>query len=181
MNNIPEKDLFTIEVEYDNENLSVDIYNSIIKTVSELNGLQLLLITGDDKPPIKERNMADFELSISYVLTCQDQISKLVAAGEYSSAFLSLWLFAELLMERLTRQTSIPTERVSSILMIHHLYQQSIISQEQFETALQLDDLRDKLSQNYSKDLDVKQEIERLRDLVDDFIALEVRAYPLKV
>ncbi len=84
-------------------------------------------------------------------------------------------------MERLTRQTSIPTERVSSILMIHHLYQQSLISQEQFETALQLDDLRDKLSQNYSKDLDVKQEIERLRDLVDDFIALEVRAYPLKV
>ncbi len=175
------KNLFTIEVEYDNKNSSIDIYNSIIKTISELNGFRLVLITGDDKTHTKERNMTDFELSISYVLSCQNRVSKLIAAGEYSSAFLSLWLFAEHLMERLTRQTLIPTESVSSILMLHHLYQQSIISQEQFEIALHLNALHDRLSQNYFKDLDIKQEIDRLWELVDDFIALEVRGYPLKV
>ena len=178
MDNISEKELFTIEVEYDNESLSIDIYNSIIKTVTEFNGLQLLLISGDDRLPIKERNMSDSQLSISYVLSRKNQVSELIAAGEYSSAFLSLWQFAEHLMERLTRQTPIPTESVSSILMIHHLYQQSIISLEQFEIVIHLNSLQDRLSKKYFKDLDIKQDIDRLLDLVDDFIALEVRGYP---
>lgn len=178
MDNISEKELFTIEVEYDNESLSIDIYNSIIKTVTEFNGLQLLLISGDDRLPIKERNMSDSQLSISYVLSRKNQVSELIAAGEYSSAFLSLWQFAEHLMERLTRQTPIPTESVSSILMIHHLYQQSIISLEQFEIVIHLNSLQDRLSKKYFKELDIKQDIDRLLDLVDDFIALEVRGYP---
>jgi len=175
MNNISEKELFTIEVEYDNENLSIDIYNSIIKTVTEFNGLQLLLISGDTQLPIKDRNISDSQLSISYVLSCKNQVSKLISSGEYSSAFLSLWQFAEHLMERLTKKTPIPTESVSSILMIHHLYQQSIISLEQFEIAIYLNSLRDRLSKKYFKDLDITQDIDRLWDLVDDFIALEVR------
>ena len=178
MDNISEKELFTIEVEHDNENLSIDIYNSIIKTVTEFNGLQLLLISGDDQLPIKERNMSDSPLSISYVLSCKNQVSKLIADGEYSSAFLSLWQFAEHLMERLTKQTPIPTESVSSTLMIHHLYQQSIISLEQFEIVIHLNSLQDRLSKKYFKDLDIKQDIDRLLDLVDDFIALEVQGYP---
>lgn len=178
MDNISETELFTIEVEYDNENLSIDIYNSIIKTITEFDGLQLLLISGDDRLPIKERNMSDSQLSISYVLSRKNQVSELIAAGEYSSAFLSLWQFAEHLMERLTRQTPIPTESVSSILMIHHLYQQSIISLEQFEIVIHLNSLQDRLSKKYFKDLDIKQDIDRLLDLVDDFIALEVRGYP---
>jgi len=178
MDNISETELFTIEVEYDNENLSIDIYNSIIKTITEFDGLQLLLISGDDQLPIKERNMSDSQISISYVLSRKNQVSELIAAGEYSSAFLSLWQFAEHLMERLTRQTPIPTESVSSILMIHHLYQQSIISLEQFEIVIHLNSLQDRLSKKYFKDLDIKQDIDRLLDLVDDFIALEVRGYP---
>jgi hypothetical protein len=81
-------------------------------------------------------------------------------------------------MERLTKQTPIPTESVSSTLMIHHLYQQSIISLEQFEIVIHLNSLQDRLSKKYFKDLDIKQDIDRLLDLVDDFIALEVQGYP---
>jgi RNAse (barnase) inhibitor barstar len=62
--------------------------------------------------------------------------------------------------------------------MIHHLYQQSIISLEQFEIAIHLNSLQDRLSKKYSKNLDIKQDIDKLWDLVDDFIALEVRGYP---
>lgn len=178
MNNISEKELLTIEIEYVNENLSIDIYNSILKTVTEFEGLRLLLISGDDQLPMKDRNISDSQLSISYVLSCKNQVSKLISAGEYSSAFLSLWQFAEHLMERLTKKTPIPTESVSSILMIHHLYQQSIISLEQFEIAIYLNSLRDRLSKKYFKDLDITQDIDRLWDLVDDFIALEVRGSP---
>jgi hypothetical protein len=178
MNNIPKKELFTIEVEYDNENLSIDIYNSIIKTVTKFNGLQLLLISGNNRLPMTEKNMSDSQLSISYVLSCKNQVSKLISDGEYSSAFLSLWIFAEYLMERLTRQTPIPTESVSSILMIHHLYQQSIISLKQFEIAIYLNSLHDILSKNHFQDIEIRQNIDRLWDLVDDFIALEIRGFP---
>jgi len=109
-------------------------------------------------------------------LNCKDQVSKLILASEYRLAFLSLWQFAESLMERLTKQTPIPTESISSILMIHHLYQQSIISLEQFEIAIYLNSLQKRLSKNCFKDLEIKKDIDRLWDLVDDFIDLEIRA-----
>jgi len=175
MSNTSQKDFFTIEVEYSNENLSIDIYNSIIETVNKFNGLRLLLISGDYQLSMGERNVSNSQLSVSYILNCKDRVSKLILASEYRLAFLSLWQFAESLMERLTKQTPIPTESISSVLMIHHLYQQSIISLEQFKIAIYLNSLQNRLSKNCCKDLEIKKDIDRLWDLVDDFIALEIR------
>lgn len=165
---------FIIEIEEVAANLSIERYREIAKTISVHSGWRFLLITGEDATPIAEEDVADIRLTRPQILHRKERIAKLISIGEHEAAFLSLWIFAEILMRRHARQALIPIDRLPTILMIHHLHSQSEISLDQFERVLVLHEIRNRVAHGFPvKALNLNQAIENLLNLVDEFITME--------
>lgn len=155
-------------------NLPISNYCKIAKTVAEHGDWRFLLITAEDATPIAEEDIADPKLTRSQILHRKERIAKLISIGEHEPAFLSLWIFAEVLMRRHARQALIPIDRLPTILMIHHLHAQSEISAEQFERAITLNEIRNRVAHGFPvKSVNLNEAIEKLLNLVDEFIATE--------
>ena len=165
---------FIVEIKDVSANLSIERYREIAKTISVYSGWRFLLITGEDATPIAEEDIADIRLTRSQILHRKERIAKLISIGEHEAAFLSLWIFAEILMRRHARQALIPIDRLPTILMIHHLHSQSEISLDQFESVLALHEIRNRVAHGFPvKALNLNQAIENLLNLVDEFINME--------
>ena len=165
---------FIVEIKDVSANLSIERYREIAKTISVYSGWRFLLITGEDATPIAEEDIADIRLTRSQILHRKERIAKLISIGEHEAAFLSLWIFAEILMRRHARQALIPIDRLPTILMIHHLHSQSEISLDQFERVLALHEIRNRVAHGFPvKALNLNQAIENLLNLVDEFINME--------
>lgn len=155
-------------------NLPISNYCQIAKTIAKHSGWRFLLITGEDATPIAEEDIADPKLTRSQILHRKERIAKLISIGEHEPAFLSLWIFAEVLMRRHARQALIPIDRLPTILMIHHLYAQLEISEDQFERAIALNEIRNRVAHGFPvKSINLNEAIEKLLNLVDEFIAAE--------
>jgi len=155
-------------------NLVVSQYRDIAQNIAEHSGWRFLLITGEDATPIAEEDIADHKLTRSQILHRKERIAKLISIGEHESAFLSLWIFAEILMRRHARQVFIPIDRLPTILMLHHLHDQLGISADQFERAIALNEIRNRVAHGFPvKSIKLNQAIENLLNLVDEFIAME--------
>ncbi|NMF56860.1 hypothetical protein [Pseudanabaena yagii] len=155
-------------------NLPISSYCKIARAIAEHSGWRFLLITGEDATPIAEEDIADPKLTRSQILHRKERIAKLISIGEHEPAFLALWIFAEVLMRRHARQVSIPIDRMPTILMIQHLYAQSEISGDQFERAIALNEIRNRVAHGFPvKSVNLNEAIEKLLNLVDEFIAAE--------
>ena len=163
-----------IGIEDSATNLAVEYYSKIAKFVSEQGNWRFLLITGEDATPIAEEDIADNRLTRPQILQRKERIAKLMAIGDREAAFIALWVFAEILMRRHARQVFIPIDRLPTILMINHLYTQAEISVDQFNRAIALIEIRNRVAHGFSvKLLSLNQAIENLLVLVDEFIAME--------
>ena len=157
-------------------NLPIANYCKVARTVAENDGWRFLLITGEDATPIAEEDIADPKLTRSQILHRKERIAKLISIGEHEAAFLSLWIFAEVLMRRHARQALIPIDRLPTILMIHHLHTQAKISEEQFQRAIALNTIRNRVAHGFPvKSVNLNEAIEKLLNLVDEFITSEKR------
>jgi len=155
-------------------NLPISSYCKIARAIAEHSGWRFLLITGEDATPIAEEDIADPKLTRSQILKRKERIAKLISIGEHEPAFLSLWIFAEVLMRRHARQALIPIDRLPTTLMIHHLYAQAEISEDQFERAIALNEIRNRVAHGFPvKSINLNEAIEKLLNLVDEFIAAE--------
>ncbi|MCA6589397.1 MAG: hypothetical protein IM531_11500 [Pseudanabaena sp. M090S1SP1A06QC] len=155
-------------------NLPISSYCKIARAIAEHSGWRFLLITGEDATPIAEEDIADPKLTRSQILHRKERIAKLISIGEHEPAFMSLWIFAEVLMRRHARQALIPIDRMPTILMIQHLYAQSEISREQFERAITLNEIRNRVAHGFPvKSVNLSEAVEKLLNLVDEFIAVE--------
>ena len=171
---ISETQGFIIEIEDVATNLSIERYRELAKIIAKHSGWRFLLITGEDATPIAEEDVADIRLTRPQILHRKERIAKLISIGEHEAAFLSLWIFAEILMRRHARQALIPIDRLPTILMIHHLHSQSEISLDQFERVLVLHEIRNRVAHGFPvKALNLNQAIENLLNLVDEFITME--------
>ena len=171
---ISETQGFIIEIKDVATNLSIERYRELAKIVAKHSGWRFLLITGEDATPIAEEDIDDIRLTQSQILHRKERIAKLISIGEREAAFLSLWIFAEILMRRHARQALIPIDRLTTILMINHLHTQSEISLDQFERAIALNEIRNRVAHGFPvKPLNLNEAIEKLLDLVDEFIAME--------
>ncbi|MFM7888168.1 MAG: hypothetical protein ACKPCM_16080 [Pseudanabaena sp.] len=97
-------------------NLPISNYCKIARAISEHSGWRFLLITGEDATPIAEEDIADPKLTQSQILHRKERIAKLISIGEHEPAFLSLWIFAEVLMRRHARQALIPIDSDANVL-----------------------------------------------------------------
>lgn len=171
---ISETQGFIIEIEDVATNLSIERYRELAKIIAKHSGWRFLLITGEDATPIAEEDIDDIRLTQSQILHRKERIAKLISIGEREAAFLSLWIFAEILMRRHARQALIPIDRLTTILMINHLHTQSEISLDQFERAIALNEIRNRVAHGFPvKPLNLNEAIEKLLNLVDKFIAME--------
>ena len=171
---ISETQGFIIEIEDVATNLSIERYRELAKIIAKHSGWRFLLITGEDATPIAEEDIDDIRLTQSQILHRKERIAKLISIGEREAAFLSLWIFAEILMRRHARQALIPIDRLTTILMINHLHTQSEISLDQFERAIALNEIRNSVAHGFPvKPLNLNEAIEKLLNLVDKFIAME--------
>ena len=165
---------FIVEVKDVATNLPISHYRKLAKNVAEHSGWRFLLITGEDATPIAEEDIADQKLTRSQILHRKERIAKLISIGEHEAAFLSLWIFAEILMRRHARHTLIPIDRLPTILMIHHLHEQLGISEHQFETVIALNEIRNRVAHGFPvKSINLNDAIERLLNLVDEFISMQ--------
>jgi len=165
---------FIVEVKDVATNLAVSHYRDIAKSVAHHSGWRFLLITGEDATPIAEEDMVDDKLTRSQILDRKERIAKLISVGEHEAAFLLLWIFAEILMRRHARHLLIPIDRLPTILMIHHLYTQLAISPDQFERAITLNEIRNRVAHGFPvKSIKLNDAIERLLNLVDEFISMQ--------
>ena len=165
---------FIVEVQDVATNLPIAHYREIAKNVAEHSGWRFLLITGEDATPIAEEDIEDHKLTRSQILHRKERIAKLISIGEHEAAFLSLWIFAEILMRRHARHTLIPIDRLPTILMIQHLHKQLGISEHQFERVSNLNEIRNRVAHGFPvKSINLNDAIERLLNLVDEFISMQ--------
>ena len=163
-----------IEIEASATNLTIERYSKIAKAISEYGDWRFLLITSEDATPIAEEDIADDRLTRPEILKRKERIAKLMSIGDREAAFIALWIFAEILMRRHARQVFIPIDRLPTILMINHLYTQAEISPDQFNRAIALMEIRNRVAHGFSvKPLSLNEAIENVLALVDEFIAME--------
>jgi hypothetical protein len=171
---ISENQGFIVEVKDVATNLPIAHYRELAKNVAEHSGWRFLLITGEDATPIAEEDIEDHKLTRSQILHRKERIAKLISIGEHDAAFLSLWIFAEILMRRHARHALIPIDRLSTILMIHHLHDQLGLSERQFENAIALNEIRNRVAHGFPVKLNkLNNAIEELLNLVDEFITMQ--------
>jgi hypothetical protein len=165
---------FIVEIKDVATNLEISHYRQLAHNIAEHSGWRFLLITGEDATPIAEEDLADQKLTRSQILHRKERIAKLISIGEREAAFLSLWIFAEVLMRRHARQALIPIDRLPTILMINHLYAQGEISENQFNRAITLIEIRNRVAHGFPvTTLNLNEAIENLLVLVDEFIVME--------
>ena len=163
-----------IEIEASATNLAIERYSKIAKAISEYGDWRFLLITSEDATPIAEEDIADDRLTRPEILKRKERIAKLMSIGDREAAFIALWIFAEILMRRHARQVFIPIDRLPTILMINHLHTQAEISPDQFNRAIALMEIRNRVAHGFSvKPLSLNEAIENVLALVDEFIAME--------
>jgi uncharacterized protein YutE (UPF0331/DUF86 family) len=77
-------------------------------------------------------------------------------------------------MRRHARHQLIPIDRLTTILMIHHLHEQLGISEYQFERVIALNEIRNRIAHGFPvKSVNLNEAIEKLLNLVDEFIAMQ--------
>ncbi len=172
---ISETQGFIIEIKDFATDLDVAYYRDISKSVSEQGDWRFLLITNEDATPIAEEDIADQKLTRSQILQRKEKIAKLISIGEHEAAFLSLWIFAEVLMRRRARQSFLPIDRLPTKLMIDHLHEQAEISHDQFARAIALNETRNRVAHGFPvAPINLKNDLELILNLVDEFIAMQI-------
>lgn len=172
--NTSENQGFIIEVKDVATNLPIADYRELAKNIAEHSGWRFLLITGEDATPIAEEDIEDLKLTRSQILHRKERIAKLISIGEHEAAFLSLWIFAEVLMRRHARQVLIPIDRLPTTLMIEHLHTQCEMSHDQFDRAIALNEVRNRVAHGFPvKSIKLNDAIEKILNLVDEFIVME--------
>lgn len=160
---------FIIEVKTSVSRVSVERYREIAEIVAEHKGWRFLLVTGDDDM-FNEQGVKEQLLSLEEIVERKEKSDHLVAIGEMEAAFLSLWSIVEALMRKQAEQALIPIERFPPISLIKHLFSQGELSIEQFDRAMSLVEVRNRLAHGFQTEELGKSVIE-LQTLVDDLIS----------
>lgn len=156
---------FVIDVKTSASPISIERYRDIAETVAKHKGWRFLLVTGDEQEDLEQL------ISRQEIAQRKEKSKHLIAIGESEAAFLSLWSIVEALMRRQAEEALIPIERFPPVALIKHLFSQGEISIEQFDKAMSLVEVRNRLVHGFQTQGLDKSVIE-LQALVDDLMNL---------
>lgn len=154
---------YLIEVRSSADRISVERFREIAETVAEHPGWRFLLITDQDSPKGKQ------VLSWAEIEKRKEQGEQLIAQGKVEAAFLSLWAVAEALMRKQAEQALIPIEQFPPVSLIKHLYTQGELSIEQYDKAMSLIEVRNRLVHGFQT-ANLEPATIELQKLVDDLL-----------
>ena len=140
---------YIIEVKGSVHKTAIDRYREVADIVSEHPGWRFLLITSDDIRDSNLPNADDSLLTWEQMLRGRARAERSLDRGAFHEAFLSLWAIFEAMLRRRAAQVSIPVERFPTSSLIKHLYSQGELSIEQFDTAMALQSVRNRLVHGY--------------------------------
>jgi REase_AHJR-like len=165
-----ESEGYIIEFNASGRQPSIDRLREIAEIVSEHTGWSFLLITEQDallKDCAKEVNLLSWELIISR----KTRGEHLISLGENEGAFLSLWGTLEALLRRRAEEVTIPIERFPTVSLIKHMYSQGELSMEEYDRAMLLLSVRNRLIHGFQTP-EVNESVSELLALVNELISL---------
>ena len=161
---------YIIEFNGSGRQTSIDRLKEIAEIVSENTGWRFLLMTEEDAL-LKDNSHEVNLLSWQQILTRKTQGERLISSGENEGAFLSLWGTLEALLRRRAEEVSIPIERFPPVSLIKHLYSQGELSIEEYDRAMLLLSVRNRLIHGFEAP-EVNESVSELLALVNELISL---------
>ena len=149
---------------------SIDRLKEIAEIVSENTGWRFLLITEEDAL-LKDNSNEVNLLSWQQIFTRKTQGERLISLGENEGAFLSLWGTLEALLRRRAEEAIIPIERFPTVSLIKHMYSQGELSIEEYDRAMLLLSVRNRLIHGFEAP-EVNESVSELLALVNELISL---------
>jgi hypothetical protein len=161
---------YIIEFNASGRQKSIDRLKEIAEIVSENTGWRFLLITEEDAL-LKDNSNEVNLLSWQQIFTRKTQGERLISSGENEGAFLSLWGTLEALLRRRAEEVSIPIERFPPVSLIKHMYSQGELSIEEYDRAMLLLSVRNRLIHGFEAP-EVNESVSELLALVNELISL---------
>ena len=149
---------------------SIDRLKEIAEIVSENTGWRFLLITEEDALPTDNSKEVHL-LSREEILRRKNLGNRLILLGENEAAFLSLWTVIEALLRKRAEEVNIPIERGSPLSLIKHMYSQGELSMEEYDRAMLLLSVRNRLIHGFQTP-EVNESVSELLALVNELIGL---------
>jgi hypothetical protein len=161
---------YIIEFNGSGRQTSIDRLKEIAEIVSENTGWRFLLMTEEDAL-LKDKSNEVNLLSWQQIFTRKTQGERLISSGENEGAFLSLWGTLEALLRRRAEEVSIPIERFPPVSLIKHMYSQGELSIEEYDRAMLLLSVRNRLIHGFEAP-EVNESVSELLALVNELISL---------
>jgi hypothetical protein len=158
-----------VEVKTPGTHFTVDRLQELSEEVSRHPNWRFFLVTADD--------LAPGEFPASAVLLSWEQLEerfqkagRLLELGGSEAALLALWAVLEGMLRLQAERASLPIERLPSSALINHLYSHGELSMDQFDEALLLLDLRNRVTHGFATP-DVDKAANRLQSLIVGLLA----------
>lgn len=165
----PPQENYIIEIKSHTGQASIDRLHEIAETVAQHQGWRFLFVTGDDISAGDEKEDGSALLTWEQILQRKAQAEHLVSLDEIEGAFLTLWAVFEALLRRQAQHALLPIERFPTLSLIKQLYSEGEIAIEQFDTALALQEIRNRFAHGYQT-LDIRESMKQLQEMVEELI-----------
>ena len=160
---------YIIEVKGSGRQTPIERLREIAERVSQHTGWRLLLITEEDAL-LKDNAQVNL-LSWEQIFSRRSQSERLISLGEDEGAFLLLWVIIEAVLRRRAEEVSIPIERSPTVSLIKHMYSQGELSIQEYDRAMLLLSVRNRLIHGFEAP-EVNESVSELLALVNELISL---------
>lgn len=165
-----ESEGYIIEFNASGRQTSIDRLREIAEIVSEHTGWRFLLINEDDA--LQKDNYGEVKLlTWEQIFRRKAQSERSISLGENESEFLSLWGVMEAILRRRAEEVTIPIERLPTVSLIKHMYSQGELSIEEYDRAMLLLGVRNRLIHGFQAP-EVNESVSELLALVNELISL---------
>lgn len=134
-----------VEIKTQAERISFDQLRSVVDEVKRHAGWRFVLVTAQDVLALGVPGENEDHYPWEEVTQRVNDAERLSDLGENEAAYLILWIAFERLMRFQARRISLPVDRLAPAIMIRQLYSQGELSMAQFDTALDCQQIRNRI------------------------------------
>lgn len=165
-----ESEGYLIEINGSGRQTSIDRLKEIAEIVAQHTGWRLLLVNEEDAL-LKDNSPETHLLTWEQILSKKNRADRLISLGETEAAFLALWVAIEALLRGRAEEVNIPLERLGTVSLIKHMYSQGELSMEEYDRAMLLLSVRNRLIHGFQAP-EINESVSELLALVNELISL---------
>jgi len=159
-----------IEVRSEQSPFSIDRFQDLTLMVRQHPGWRFLVATPNGQHPAQLLGVTDELLSWQAAQQQAATAQLLLSQGQPAAAVLVAWAGLEALLRRHAEQVALPIDRQSSRTLLNYLYSQGEISIPQYDQALELSALRNRLAHGYQPTQPVEPAARQLLALLNELL-----------